>query len=84
MDCRRFSAICQCIKKGENLWIGGKIWEVAIKVFRIVNDFIGKFYHFPGNDSKSYLKQFEKLPAEFVYYEPAKMVERVNILAMAE
>ena len=42
------------------------------KISNTYNDFIGKFYHFPGNDSKSYLKQFEKLPAEFVYYEPAK------------
>lgn len=35
------------------------------------NDFIGKFYHFP----KSYLKQFENLPIEFIYYEPAKRGE---------
>lgn len=34
------------------------------------NDFIGKFYHFPGNQSKSYLSQFDNLPLEFVYYEP--------------
>lgn len=34
------------------------------------NDFIGKFYHFPGNKSKSYLSQFQNLPIEFVYYEP--------------
>ncbi len=34
------------------------------------NDFVGKFYHFPGNQSKSYLRQFDKLPIEFVYYEP--------------
>lgn len=34
------------------------------------NDFIGKFYHFPGNNNKSYLSQFTALPIEFVYYEP--------------
>ena len=42
------------------------------KIDNTYNDFIGKFYHFPGNDCKSYLKQFEKLPIEFIYYEPAK------------
>ena len=36
------------------------------------NDFIGKFYHFPGGSKKSYLKFFEKLPIEFIYYEPEK------------
>lgn len=36
------------------------------------NDFIGKYYHFPGNKSKSYLEQFKKLPIEFIYYEPSK------------
>lgn len=36
----------------------------------IYNDFLGKFYHFPGNKSKSYLNQFSHLPIEFVYYEP--------------
>lgn len=36
------------------------------------NDFVGKFYHFPGNKSKSYLNQFKDLPIEFVYYEPTK------------
>lgn len=36
------------------------------------NDFIGKFYHFPANEKKNYLKQFESLPAEIVYYEPHK------------
>ncbi|THD32437.1 MAG: sensor histidine kinase [Flavobacterium johnsoniae] len=36
------------------------------------NDFIGKFYHFPANDNKSYLSQFDQLPIEFVYYEPTK------------
>ena len=36
------------------------------------NDFIGKFYHFPVNDKKNYLRQFENLPLEFVYYEPEK------------
>ncbi|GAA4436087.1 hypothetical protein GCM10023091_13540 [Ravibacter arvi] len=34
------------------------------------NDFIGKFYHFPTSDKENYLKQFESLPAEVVYYEP--------------
>lgn len=36
------------------------------------NDFIGKFYHFPVNSKKSYLSMFEKLPIEFLYYEPSK------------
>jgi hypothetical protein len=36
------------------------------------NDFIGKFYHFPVNNQKNYLRQFENLPLEFVYYEPEK------------
>lgn len=36
------------------------------------NDFIGTLYHFPGSDNKSYLKQFENLPIEFIYYEPTK------------
>ena len=36
------------------------------------NDFIGKFYHFPGGTKKSYLKFFDKLPVEFVYYEPER------------
>ena len=36
------------------------------------NDFIGKFYHFPASDKKNYLKQFDSLPIEFVYYEPDK------------
>lgn len=36
------------------------------------NDFIGKYYHFPANDKKSYLSLFDNLPAEFVYYEPIK------------
>lgn len=36
------------------------------------NDFIGKFYHFPATEKKSYLKQFENLPIEIVYYEPDK------------
>lgn len=35
------------------------------------NDFIGKFYHFP-NSPKSYLGQFEKLPIDFIYYEPLR------------
>ena len=34
------------------------------------NDFVGKFYHFPGNKNKTYLGQFKKLPIEFIYYEP--------------
>lgn len=34
----------------------------------IYNDFIGRFYHFP----KYYLKQFTKIPIEFIYYEPQK------------
>ena len=34
------------------------------------NDFIGKFYHFPANDKKSYAGQFTDLPLEFIYYEP--------------
>lgn len=36
------------------------------------NDFIGKYYHFPANSSKSYLSMFEHLPIDFVYYEPIK------------
>lgn len=32
------------------------------------NDFIGNYYHFP----KSYINQFQNLPIEFLYYEPAK------------
>ena len=36
------------------------------------NDFIGKYYHFPVNSKKSYLSMFEKLPIEFLYYEPSK------------
>lgn len=36
------------------------------------NDFIGKFYHFPATENKNYLKQFDSLPIEFVYYEPDK------------
>jgi signal transduction histidine kinase len=36
------------------------------------NDFIGKFYHFPATEKKNYLKQFENLPLEIVYYEPDK------------
>jgi hypothetical protein len=41
------------------------------------NDFIGKFYHFPSNANKSYLSQFENLPIEFIYYEPAKNGEGI-------
>lgn len=36
------------------------------------NDFIGKYYHFPVNEAKSYLGQFETLPIDFIYYEPIK------------
>lgn len=36
------------------------------------NDFIGKYYHFPVNQSKSYLSMFDSLPIEFIYYEPIK------------
>lgn len=36
------------------------------------NDFIGKYYHFPATDKKSYLNQFALLPIEVVYYEPDK------------
>ncbi|MDC8001137.1 sensor histidine kinase [Aequorivita todarodis] len=36
------------------------------------NDFIGKFYHFPATEKKNYLKQFENLPIEIIYYEPDK------------
>ena len=36
------------------------------------NDFIGKFYHFPATAKKNYLKQFDNLPIEVVYYEPDK------------
>jgi signal transduction histidine kinase len=36
------------------------------------NDFIGKYYHFPGHEKKSYLSQLKKLPIEFIYYEPEK------------
>ncbi|BFP43232.1 ATP-binding protein [Flavobacteriaceae bacterium GF1] len=36
------------------------------------NDFIGKYYHFPVNPDKNYLKQFDLLPIEFIYYEPQK------------
>jgi signal transduction histidine kinase len=41
------------------------------------NDFIGKFYHFPVNNKKNYLGQFDKLPIEFVYYEPEKQGDGV-------
>ena len=36
------------------------------------NDFIGKYYHFPANTTKSYMSLFENLPIEFLYYEPIK------------
>ncbi|GAB3231164.1 sensor histidine kinase [Algoriphagus aestuariicola] len=38
----------------------------------LYNDFIGKFYHFPATGDKNYLKQFQSLPIEIVYYEPEK------------
>lgn len=41
------------------------------------NDFIGKFYHFPATKSKNYLKQFDKLPIEVIYFEPEKKGEGV-------
>lgn len=41
------------------------------------NDFIGKYYHFPTNQTKNYKSMFEKLPLEFVYYEPIKRGEGV-------
>lgn len=36
------------------------------------NDFIGKYYHFPANNLKSYLNQFGQMPIDFIYYEPTK------------
>ena len=36
------------------------------------NNFIGKFYHFPGTNNKNYLKQFKDLPLEVLFYEPSK------------
>jgi len=36
------------------------------------NDFIGRFYHFPVNNKKNYIHQFDNLPVEFIYYEPEK------------
>ena len=41
------------------------------------NDFIGKFYHFPVSNKKNYLRQFDNLPLEFVYYEPEKLGDGV-------
>ena len=41
------------------------------------NDFIGKYYHFPTNQTKNYKSMFEKLPVEFIYYEPIKKGEGV-------
>jgi signal transduction histidine kinase len=35
------------------------------------NEFIGKYYHFPGTDKKNYRSFFKSLPIEFVYYDPA-------------
>lgn len=43
----------------------------------LYNDFIGKFYHFPASSKKNYLKQFENLPIDIVYYEPDKKGEGV-------
>lgn len=34
------------------------------------NDFLGKFYHFGGDNITHYLKLFEVLPIEVVFYEP--------------
>ncbi len=36
------------------------------------NDFLGKYYHFPATQKKNYLKQFDQLPIEVIYYEPEK------------
>ncbi|WP_016756079.1 sensor histidine kinase [Leptospira santarosai] len=36
------------------------------------NDFVGKYYHFPATKNKNYLKQFQSLPVEIVYFEPEK------------
>ena len=36
------------------------------------NDFLGRYYHFPAHSKKNYLKQFENLPIEIVFYEPEK------------
>lgn len=41
------------------------------------NDFIGKYYHFPATRNKNYLKQFDALPIEFIYFEPQKGGEGV-------
>ena len=38
----------------------------------LYNNFIGKFYHFPGTNNKNYLKQFSSLPLEVLFYEPSK------------
>ena len=38
----------------------------------LYNNFIGKFYHFPAANNKNYLKQFESLPLEVLFYEPSK------------
>ncbi|MCH7535728.1 MAG: ATP-binding protein [Bacteroidetes bacterium] len=38
----------------------------------LYNDFIGKFYHFPATEKRNYLKQFDNLPLEIIYYEPDK------------
>src|SRR5436853_2999321 len=41
------------------------------------NDFIGRYYHSPATRSKNYLKQFDQLPIEVIYYEPEKKGEGV-------
>src|SRR6185369_9728579 len=43
----------------------------------VYNDFIGKYYHFPATRNKNYLKQFEPLPLEVIYFEPEKDGEGV-------
>ncbi len=41
------------------------------------NDFIGRYYHFPGTQNKNYLKQFASLPIDIVYFEPKDKGEGV-------
>jgi signal transduction histidine kinase len=43
----------------------------------VYNDFIGKYYHFPATKKKNYLKQFDSLPLEVIYFEPEKEGEGV-------
>lgn len=45
---------------------------IILDEYRDDNNFIGKFYHFPVTDKNNYLKQFNRLPIEFVYREPEK------------